>query len=212
MATTRTWAKRIPAGAVTAAVLLAALPGCKALEQLSETKPGASAAPERAATSTAAAPAPLAPAPTAAAAAPAPAVDVDAKGVPKIPTTRSSPPTMDEWNAGLEVNTQDPNSRPVGCYLRVVREWLKVHCEGDIQRISDMENFGAKGDGYYEQVELGKYADFIVRLQRGQAQKIRIWRQDERASLFVNWPGAADRPAHIALGVCKPGMPCWERI
>jgi hypothetical protein len=145
--------------------------------------------------------------------APGAAVDVNDKGIPRIPDGRSEPPTAAEWQAGLEVNTQGVHSRPPGCAMKIVREWLKVHCTGNVTRIADRRGLGKEGHDYFEHVEPGKVADFVVRLRPAGAQGVRIWREPRSiASLFVSWPPKEDRPLHVALGYCLPEQPCWHKV
>lgn len=144
--------------------------------------------------------------------APAPAaVDVNAKGIPRIPRTRSNPPTAEEWRNALAVNTANVHSHPPGCSLRVVREWLHVNCSGDIRRISDMTGFGQRGLDYFDDVRLGSSASFVVRLRPVAKQWLRIWRGNDRATLFVSWMPQRDRPDNIALQICTPALACWNR-
>jgi hypothetical protein len=83
--------------------------------------------------------------------------------------------------------------------MHVVREWLKVNCSGKIQSVSDMEGFGRKGSDYFEMVAPPNVADFVVRMKRGAAMKLRIHRDDDRVSLFVSWPQGSSKPSIIAL-------------
>lgn len=124
----------------------------------------------------------------------------DNKGIPLVPTTKSKPPTIPEWKAAAEVNTQGPNSRPEDCAMKIVREWLKVDCFGDVVGYERMDKFGRKNIDYFEHFKPGKLGSFVVRLKKGTAQKVRICRRKDMASLFVNWPGQRDRPIHVALG------------
>jgi hypothetical protein len=145
------------------------------------------------------------PAPTASAAPPAEAkderpADKDDGPIPAIPEDKSSPPTVAEWNAGPDVNTQNEHSRPDKCEMKIVREWLRVTCRGDIVRTEKMEGFGNKNADYFEMIKPGNMASYVVRLKRGKTQSVRICRANDRASLFVNWPSAKDRPVHAALG------------
>jgi hypothetical protein len=119
--------------------------------------------------------------------------------VPDVPETTSAPPTVAEWGAAAEVNTVGANSAPRGCSMHVVREWLKVNCSGKIQSVSDMEGFGKKGVDYFELVTPPNVADFVVRMKRGGALKLRIHRDDDRASLFMSWPQGSSKPSIIAL-------------
>ncbi len=145
------------------------------------------------------------PAATAPAAPEAPAGAGAGKGIPAIPDGRSKPPSVAEWTDAAEVNTQEPNSRPDKCFTKVVREWLKVHCDGNVLGIEAMEAFGKQNADYFYSIRPGKAADFVVRLKRSKTQKLRICRDPGNATLFVNWPAAEDRPVHIALG---KGNPC----
>lgn len=121
--------------------------------------------------------------------------------IPAIPEGRSRPPTVAEWGAAAEVNTQEKNSQPDRCEVKVVREWLRVSCRGsDILGYEKMESFGSKNADYFEMIQPGKLASFVLRLKKGKTQTVRICRQKDRASLFVNWPASKDRPVHIALG------------
>jgi hypothetical protein len=102
---------------VAAALLVGALLACKK-EEKKESAPAPTPAP---AAETATAPA----APAAeTAAAPAKAAD---DPIPDIPSGRSNPPSVSEWSAAAEVNTQGANARPDDCFMKIVREWLKVH-------------------------------------------------------------------------------------
>jgi len=123
-------------------------------------------------------------------------------------------PSVPEWSNAAEVNTQGANSHPDQCFTKVVREWLKVHCDGNVLGIEGMEGFGKLNADYFSSVRPGKAADFVVRLKRGKTQKLRICRDPENAALFVNWPAASDRPVHIALGkgnaCANPSMPAAD--
>lgn len=128
----------------------------------------------------------------------------DESGIPDIPSGRSKPPTIAEWKDATEVNTQGANSRPPDCHMKIVREWLKVNCSADdvTGEISKQEGFGNENADYFKSIKPGKHVDFVMRLRKGTVQKVRIHREDGKyASLFVNWPGADEKPKHVALGV-----------
>ncbi len=125
--------------------------------------------------------------------------------LPAIPKTRSNPPVGKEWNDAVPVNTQGANARGKNCRMLLLREWLNIHCNGDIIGYEKKEDFGTLHEDYYEQVVPGKLASFVIRLRPGHHPKIRVCRQQNRASLFVNWPPARDFPTHVALG---HGPPC----
>jgi len=120
--------------------------------------------------------------------------------VPAIPDGKSNPPQGAEWDQGVAVNTQGANSRAKRCTMLVLREWLNVYCTGKVIGYEKKEDFGNLNSDYYEKIVAGKYASFVMRLKKGVNQKIRICREGDRASLFVSWPGSADKPKHLALG------------
>jgi hypothetical protein len=124
--------------------------------------------------------------------------------VPDVPTSRSSPPTVAEWESAAEVNTVGPNSAPSGCFMRVMREWLKVNCEGNIRSVDKMDGFKNPGDDYFEYVIPGKVADLVMRMKQGQSLRARIYRDKDKAGLFMNWPGGSSKPSIIALQTAPP--------
>lgn len=119
---------------------------------------------------------------------------------PEIPDGRSKPPTLAEWGEADQVNTVGANSAPRNCYMKVVREWLKVHCEGQIREITNEEGLGGEGVEHFRYVN-DKVADIIVRVRKGQHIKLRIMREGQSASLFVNWPGGQSKPSIMALQI-----------
>jgi hypothetical protein len=126
----------------------------------------------------------------------------DDNGIPDIPEGRSKPPTVAEWGAAREVNTQGANAHGRECTMKIVREWLKVNCQGDVTKVSDMDGFGKKGFDYFDSVKIGKSADFVLRLRKGSNPKLKIHRNDKsgNAALFVSWPSNEPKPKIVALG------------
>jgi hypothetical protein len=123
------------------------------------------------------------------------------KTLPDIPSDRSAPPTIEEWNKGTVVNSQEKNSRPDKCEMKIVREWLRISCQGDVLGINDLDGFGAEGTDHFKHFEEGKLASIVVRLKEGQALSTRIPRGAEGdAALFTHWPKGAKKPYIIALG------------
>ncbi|MBN2192029.1 MAG: hypothetical protein JW751_04375 [Polyangiaceae bacterium] len=160
---------------------------------------------ERLATATEATVTPVAPVST-----PAPvAKPADEGPIPLVPTELSNPPQGNEWDNGVVVNTQEINSQPDDCQMRVLREWLQITCRGPYTGYERMTEFGRKNFDYYESVQPDKMVSFVVRMRKGKTQSVRVCAPTKRASLFVNWPLAKDRPAHIALGrgpVCEDSV------
>src|SRR5688572_12328677 len=114
----------------------------------------------------------VAPAATAPATTEAPAGAGAGKGIPEIPEGRSKPPSVAEWSDAGEVNTQEPNSQPDKCFTKVVREWLKVHCDGNVVGVEAMEAFGKQNADYFYSISSGKDEEFVVRLNRTKTQKL----------------------------------------
>ena len=104
--------------------------------------------------------------------------------LPGVPDGRSAPPTVEEWVDAGYVNTVGAHSAPSRCYMKVVREWLKVNCSGRIYMVTDMHGFGHQGSDYFAWYKENKVADYVVRMRRGTSQKLRIhrpvWRWWER--------------------------------
>lgn len=176
-----------------AAVVFVALLACKNEDAPA---PATSAAPA----ASPAAPATPEPAPEPAASEAERPVAPNDDPIPDIPEGRSKPPTVAEWSAASEVNTQEKNSQPDKCFMKIVREWLKVNCSGQIVSVNDPEGFGTEGADYFSSIRPGKSADFVVRLREGKTMKTKIIRYDDSASLFVNWPAGAPKPTIVALG------------
>lgn len=145
--------------------------------------------------------APGAAAPTGTAGATAPTkLKFKVEGVPDIPSEKSNPPQGAEWDQGIPVNTQGANARGKQCSMHVLREWLRIYCSGKVIGYEKKEDFGQETVDYFEKIVPGKYASFVIRLKKGKNQKIRICRENDRASLFVSWPPSTDKPKNIALG------------
>ncbi|MCC6525862.1 MAG: hypothetical protein IT373_24660 [Polyangiaceae bacterium] len=188
-----TKASATPTATATASATTTATAGETASPTVSATVSAAASAPATASAAT-----------TASAAATGSATaGADASGIPDIPAEKSNPPSMDEWNKAAEINTQDANSRPHDCHMKIMREWLKVHCDGKVTGVKDMDGFGNENDSYFQMVKPGLMADFVVRMRKGVSMKLRILREDQDAFLFFNWPGKEPKPTNIALGIGK---------
>ncbi|MEZ4369214.1 MAG: hypothetical protein R3B07_00255 [Polyangiaceae bacterium] len=179
-----------------ACVLFLALMACK--DDKPEPSAETPAAPSAAAANTAEPTA--APSATPEAAASTRKINFKVGDVPDIPSERSDPPKGTEWDSAPIVNTQGANARAARCSMRVLREWLRIYCTGDIIGYEKMEDFGKLQVDYFEKIVAGKYASFVIRLKKGKNPKIRICRKKDRASLFVSWPPSVDKPKHVALG------------
>ncbi len=91
------------------------------------------------------------------------------------------------------------NSEAPDCSVTILRDWAKVTCTGDMLGFENFEGFGVEGGDYFKTFTAGKLLSFVVRLRKGQSQKVRMCRPKERASLFVSWPPGKDKPTIVAL-------------
>ncbi len=166
-------------------------------------KPMASAKPVVASATTAADPSPAATVsaePAASASATPPAQSADISSIPAVPTDRSDPPSVQEWASAREVNTQGAGTHAPDCTMKILREWLRVDCTGDVRRLMNETDLGKEGVDYYEDVRVGALASIVFRLKKGKTQGVRICRSKDRATLFTNWPIKDEVPKIIALG------------
>src|SRR5690606_38521005 len=102
------------------------------------------------------------------------------KDIPDIPAEQSdAPSSLAEWKAGCEVNTVGPNSEAPDCTVTVLREWAKVTCTGDVLGYEEMDGFGREGFDYFKHFTPNSMLSFVIRMRRGQSQKVRMCRQKE---------------------------------
>lgn len=123
--------------------------------------------------------------------------------VPLIPLEKSDPPKAEDWEKAAEVNTQHEHGIAKECSMKVVREWVRVFCRGEILGYQDLTEFGKKSVDHYVSVKESSVS-FVGRIKQGPRQFVRICRKADRAALAIYWPPGKDRPEHIALGDGKP--------
>lgn len=124
--------------------------------------------------------------------------------VPLIPQEKSDPPKLEEWEKAPEVNTQHEHGIAKECSMKVVREWVRVFCRGEILGYQDLTEFGKKSVDHFVSVKESSLS-FVGRIKPGPRQFLRVCRASDRAALAIYWPPGKDRPEHIALG---DGRPC----
>jgi hypothetical protein len=123
--------------------------------------------------------------------------------VPLIHQEKSDPPGLADWDKAAEVNTQHEHGIAKDCSMKVVREWVRVFCRGEILGYQDLAEFGKKTVDHYVSVKESSLS-FVGRVKPGPRQFVRICRKSDRAALAIYWPPGKDRPEHIALGDGKP--------
>ena len=129
------------------------------------------------------------------------------KSLPDVPEGKSKPPTVAEWKDAPEVNSQEKNSRPADCFMKMKREWLKVNCTGEGAEIIDRDGFGKEGTDYFvfqtkpKGSPIPSAVDVVVRLKEGQSLTMQVHRiRAQSAALFTHWPKGAKKPNIVALG------------
>lgn len=127
--------------------------------------------------------------------------------VPLIPQEKSDPPKSEDWEKAAEVNTQHEHGIAKECSMKVVREWVRVFCRGEILGYQDLTEFGKKSVDHFVSVKESSLS-FVGRIKQGPRQFLRVCRESDRAALAVYWPPGKDRPEHIALG---DGKPCEKK-
>lgn len=118
--------------------------------------------------------------------------------VPKgIPTEKSKPPSVAEWNAASEITVR--HSGPLGCETKRVREWLRVSCRTSgssgpqIQTVSVVEP-KAKNPELFSYEAKG-VASIVLPLRPGLDAKIAFtWSERGKRVLAASWPKGAPAP------------------
>ncbi|MBE7484459.1 MAG: hypothetical protein HS104_31390 [Polyangiaceae bacterium] len=181
-------------------------PLCLALLGLLACKQGAEGSAPSSTASAAAAPAASSAAPAAAASGQPGAAEVNTPEleaiakeiVPKgIPTERSKPPSVAEWNAASEITVR--HSGPLGCETKRVREWLRVSCRTSgssgpqIQTVSIVEP-KAKNPEYFTYEAKG-VASIVLPLRESMDAKVAFtWSARGKRVLTATWPKGAPAP------------------
>ena len=120
--------------------------------------------------------------------------------IPAVPTTLSPPPTAAEWAAGLEVNGAAESKRASQCSMKLVREWVKIRCEGDIKQVAPDGNLWYddkdKGRLWFEEHSYPAFGELILRISPGFNMGAVFHRKDRTnsARFFFNWDRGKDRP------------------
>ena len=134
-----------------------------------------------------------------------PEIEAKLADVPEIPKGHSPPPKLADWKEAREVNTlKHAGEHAHKCSMKVVREWVRVHCHGEFLGYQELENFGKDKVSYYTSVHEKSLA-LVARMKQGPKQTMRICRKDDRASLLIHWPAGHDRPETLSL---KEGPVC----
>ncbi len=114
-----------------------------------------------------------------------------------IPTERSKPPTVSEWNAAPEFTVRF--SGPLGCETKRVREWMRVSCRSNvgsgpqIQTVTVLEPRKKPPD--YFTYEAKGVASVVLPLRTGMNAKVAFrWSERGKRTLSATWPQGAPAP------------------
>ncbi len=182
-------------------------------------KPSTAARPSVAAAPSAAVPSaavPVAAVPSAAVPSAAPAVAsasaaspasgaIPVSPIPAVPITPSPPPTAAEWAAGLEVNGAAEGKRARRCSMKLVREWVKIRCEGDIKEVAPDWNLWHdkkdRGKLWFEDHDYPAFGELTLRISPGFNMGAVFHRKDRTnsARFFFDWDKKKDRPTTLEV-------------
>jgi hypothetical protein len=115
-----------------------------------------------------------------------------------IPTGRSTPPTVAEWNNAPKVEMQ-----PAGCIRKVVREWLKLNCSKDDENglfpvaITRTEGMGGEGSGHFAWTREGRVVDIVVAMRRGARGTATFELRGQTLVVGYDWRAGGDYPEII---------------
>jgi hypothetical protein len=95
-----------------------------------------------------------------------------------FPTEKSPTPKLDEWSSAPLVALSE-NSEKARCHARVVREWLKIHCDGPWGMIRELA--GSPADVVFwiaprtPTSSLGDGAEIVVAVRKGDRRLIQFF-------------------------------------
>jgi len=95
-----------------------------------------------------------------------------------FPAEKSPTPKLDEWNAAPLVLLTE-NSEKARCHARVVREWLKIHCDGPTGMIRLLAGSPSDVVFWISPVEMGsslsKASEIVVAVRKGDRRLIQFF-------------------------------------
>jgi hypothetical protein len=144
-------------------------------------------------------------APPATTAAPKPAATAKATAepvkAPPLPAGRSTPPTLEEWNKMTKEVTVKGSSA-LKCETKIVREYLRVACKGDVEPEGSPKGIKILKGGHGEAlVNAGPgYMSLILPYVDGTDFEAAFSWSKKSHKLAVKWPKGA-KPAPVVVGV-----------
>ena len=194
--------------AVWVLLTIAALSAC---DKSQETTPAPAASPPKALPA-----APSAPPPSASVA--ASAAPSAKPALPAVPLERSKPPTKPEWDAAEKVNTAPKEDQSKQCWMKSVREWVRLECLGhESAHLIYTEELGSKGSDWLNP-DAGAFI-LIFRMRPGHDIRAKLGITSRRQGPFlrVSWPEGSDRPSELSLSdvngfACVPGIEVMPKV
>jgi len=112
-----------------------------------------------------------------------------------------------KWHTACAINTA-ADKQPDNCTMVIRKEWIKVECKGDVQKIKKQKappgalfnkHYGVSYNDHVFGFKPGKDAWVYLRLFKGRSPKLWICFPDHSAELSVSWPKSAPKPQKVAL-------------
>jgi hypothetical protein len=131
--------------------------------------------------------------------------------IPAIPIERSKPPTKKEWDSALKINTAPESEHHPSCWLKQMREWVRMECLGtESGSLAWSEELGSKDSDWFNPEDTGAFI-LIVRMRQTFDTRARINHTALRngSYLRMDWSAGGDRPKEISLSrrpATSPGM------
>ena len=140
---------------------------------------------------------------------PAPAPDETPIGSTVIPSEASKPPKVTEWPHALRVSLSRKGPLAAGCHALLVREWLRLRCDG---RVFALSLLAGKPEGIAFWIggeHDAPFGELLMPLRRGDRRVFQLWAPGEDASFAF-----APKPALVVQeswldGDAAPVVTAW---
>ena len=122
--------------------------------------------------------------------------------IPDVPPKSSSRPAEADWLAAPEVNTAPRGRTPKGCTVRMLRDWVKLHCiKGQNPKhppdILSPQGFGTPNVDFFW-VSWSPASSWLeFRLRKGTTQHAQL--DLDVGSFHVEWPESSPKPTIISV-------------
>ena len=128
---------------------------------------------------------------------------------PSIPTEASKPPKVTEWPGAQRVRLTRKGPQAAGCHALLVREWMRLRCEGDVFALSLL---GGTPEGiafWIGQANGTPFGEVLLPLRRGDRRVFQLWAPGKDADgAFVAKPMLVVQESWMA-GQETPTVTAW---